>query len=206
MRMMESIRHQMNEALWGPLLSEVSSTCTCVLAPQPYFHKPSHAARRLPHRSEETSVSLRLLERDKSLTFCKWPSGSPYWTFLGWLTGRRHPLPVHSDISEYASKHQTVSKSGSCWQWNTVASCCYLIICAAWRGQRWIFWLRHWENLLRSPRPREEYDKIGCKLYFIILYFASHRFERCKTLRMSSLFIPPKAHHTLKIYWVMFLE
>lgn len=51
------------------------------------------------------------------------------------------------------------------------------------------------KSALLTQARRRKFDKIGCKFYFIILYFASHHFECCITLTMCFSFFPQSTAH-----------
>lgn len=99
-------RHEKDEAFcikWmkhyeSPAL-EIMFTCPYILTLQPYFHKPPHAAWCLALKSEETSVSLRLLETDKSLTSVSGPQAAYIGHSLDiWQADRtRSPSTVTSE-------------------------------------------------------------------------------------------------------------
>lgn len=108
------------------------STHTLAHSLQTFFCKPSHAciAQWPALKSERTSVWLGLLKTDKSLTSVSGTQAA----YVG------HPLDIWQAERSFSSptatsenmppRHQTVSKSGSCWQRDTGGSCRCLMICA----------------------------------------------------------------------------
>lgn len=180
-------------------------SCPHVLVYSPLGHvftNPCILRNVCPLRSEETSVSLRLLERDKSLTFCKWPWGSWYWTFLRWLTGRRHPLPVQSDISEYASKSNclkvmellTVKYMGQ-------LLLSYHMRCVAWPKVNFLA-----ASLRKSAQARRRILENGLQVLLYYTLFRPSPFWVLHNIGNKLSLFSLRAHSTLKIYWVTFLE
>lgn len=71
---------------------------------------------------------------------CKWRTDS--LLDVPWIFDRRtKPSPHLQRHQSMPPRHETVSKSGCCWQLDTEGSSRYLMICAAHHGPRWFCWL-----------------------------------------------------------------
>lgn len=112
------------------------STRACTL-------NPSHAgAAQWPTlKSEQTSVWLGLLKIDKSLTSVSGAQAAYVGRPLDIWQADRTLSPPAATSENMPPRHQTASKSGSCWQRDTGGSCRYLMICAVLHGPRWFCWL-----------------------------------------------------------------
>lgn len=145
---------------------EVMFTCPYILTPQPYFHKPPHAAWCLALKSEETSVSLRLLETDKSLTSVSGPQAAYIGHSLDiWQAHRtRSPSTVTSEnMPPNIKLSQSQGAADSEIQGPAVVILWY-VLCGVAKGE-------FTASVIKKIRPaytgQEQNNKIGCKFYFI---------------------------------------
>lgn len=104
-------------------------------------------SRRHVYRTDKRVCVVGATPHRQVFNPCKWYPGGLCWMALGYLTGRRSPLPTCGDIREYASQTSNCRKVRELLTARYGGSCRYLMICAGHRGPRWFC-----KECLFSPR------------------------------------------------------